>query len=382
MYISLNNRCNNVGLPVNPDYGNRVKAAGVNQRGSLAPLSRDCVSFCGKAKKKDIPSIEEHIKDMHNVHDPYSDVVMISKSKFKRIKELLGTSESAKDMINVLNSCKQHMFPEGEAKVYDILISDAEKLSKTKKYKHKDVTFSDILTERLSESKQNLIDQQKAVIDRMRSYGSENFDKAEKALLNEKLQVIESEIAKDTFRIKPSVGLLRELYGEIGDSKKVDKLIEMTEAFPNCATSADAFIVKNAQKSSKDIAEALLSPAQASVEHVRPQSIGGESVGGNYIAASKRMNNLRGSMSYKEFIQKFPNIPECTQKYFDDIIKKVNGSQIPDVAAYIFDVKDTLKKESEGLIDVHIKLDDSILEKLNKFAGELSKLVSHFNIKK
>ena len=112
-------------------------------------------------------------------------------------------------------------------------------------------------------------------------------------------------INEDTFKIRAAKSLLSELYKELPDKNKVKSIIDMTDGFPSVANSVDAFIVKNIDSTSQEIAEALVSPASISIEHIRPQTLGGESKGGNYIAASRRMNNYRGSMSYPEFVEKF-----------------------------------------------------------------------------
>lgn len=350
-------------------------------KSNITPLKNDCINFSGKTKKTEknqTDTIEEHLKELYNVHDPYSDVIMIHKSKFSNLQKNLKNMDSAEEMIGLLYPCKKHMFPDGEAKTFDILVSENERLSNTKKYRNKKVTFSDILQENFEASKQNLIKQEKQILEDIRTYSTDNLDKNEQFFVNTKLDTIRKSIDDDSFRIKPASNLLKTLYEEIPDKEKVDKIISISDTFPNCATSADAFIVKNAHKSSVQIAEALVSPAVTSVEHIKPQSLGGESKGANYIAASRRMNNLRGSMSYADFIKKYPKIPEQTQKYFDDISQKANQGEIPDIAANIYGAKETLFKESGGLIDVQLNLNKSITDRMHELKGKIDELLAHF----
>ena len=343
----------------------------------------DCVCFTGKnkAEKKKAELYEEHLKSLENVHDPYSDVVMISKPKFKSLQASLVTCGNADDMIKVMTPMKKHMFAEGEARVFDMLISETERLKTTKKYRGKQVTFQDILDEHYGAARARLADSRYGVLDKMREYAKDNFTLSEQASLESKLGMIEDSIDRRDFRIKPTLSHLHELYDEISDKKKVDKILRFTEEFPNCANSVDAFIVKNAGKTSAQIAEALVSPSIISVEHIKPQTSGGEDKGSNYLAASQRMNNMRGSMSYEEFIERFPEIPECIQRHFDELSAKSNRGEIPDIAMNLPGMCETLKRESNGRIDVKLSLNDVLRGKIAEMQSKLDDLLEHFGSK-
>ena len=152
--------------------------------------------------------------------------------------------------------------------------------------------------------------------------------------------------------------------------------------FPNTATSTDAFIVKNADKTHAEIAELLISPGLISIEHIKPSSERGKNSGTNYLAASKRMNNLRQSMPMEQFIELFPKIPDYTQRYMDDLIEKINHVEIEPVAYLLGDVKESLYEESKGKIDVDITgVRPDISEKVSVLKSQVAGLMDYFNNK-
>ncbi len=333
-------------------------------------------SFNGKKiNKKVIKRVEDQLRNLDGVHDPYSDVILLGKHKFKNLQEKVKKRTNTESMIKLLSGYTEHMFPDGELKVFELLKYEAKHHPKSAKHN----TFHDILIEHLPESKIRLVNNQLDVIDYMRDFTRKNFDKNDQKKIAKRLNKLETDIIDDDFRIKPSKTYLAELYKEIPDRKKVKSLIKITNDFPNGATSIDAFIVKNANKTQEEIAEALVSPSQISVEHYKPESTGGEDKATNMIAASKRMNNLRGSMDYDDFIEMFPDIPRQTQRYTDDIIKKINRGGIPDIAMTLPEVKSGLYKESHGKIDIDIsQMNPQVVTKINSFKTKVNTLIECF----
>ena len=347
-------------------------------------LTTDTVSFTGKKvnklNRKAFKRLEEQLREIDDTHDPYSDVIMIPKRKLKRLKEKVKNRPNAESMVKLLSGYTQHMFPNGEARVFDLLAEETRQWKKRPEYKNGNFDFHDILQEHLPDAKPRLVSGQFKVLDNIREYSQKNLNKQERALVEKRVKKLEDDIIDDKFRIKASVGYLEELYGEIGDKRKVKDIIKYTYDFPNGATSVDAFIVKNADKSHEEIAVALVEPSLNSLEHIHVQSKGGETKGDNLIAASKRMNNLRGSMEYEDFIERFPEIPKCTQRHVDDLVKKINRGGIPDIAYNLPGVKEQLAKESKGLINIDIShMKSGVFERIDGFKEKINSLVGHFN---
>jgi len=232
------------------------------------------------------------------------------------------------------------------------------------------------------DAKDRLEEAQLNVTDTIRYISKDELPESSQKEVESYLTIIEKDIHHDRFRIKQSRKLLERLYDEIPEKEVVDKIMKETLYFPNTATSTNAFIVKNADKTHAEIAELLISPGLISIEHIKPSSERGKNSGTNYLAASKRMNNLRQSMPMEQFIELFPKIPDYTQRYMDDLIEKINHGEIEPVAYLLGDVKESLYEESKGKIDVDITgVRPDISEKVSVLKSQVAGLMDYFNNK-
>jgi len=339
--------------------------------------------FCGKkSDKKEQKKIEEILKNIDGLHDPYSDIIMLPKNKFRTFQRRLEKKHDASSTVGLLYRYKQHMF-ESDQKMLKILKKNSKNVY-TDDYGNIITTdFHVILNDLKPEAKVKLINAQLNVLDSIRDISEKKLPKHSQKEVESYLTILEKDVYLDRFRIKQSKDLLRRLYDEIEEKDVVDEIMKETRNFPNSATSTDAFIVKHADKSHHQIAELLLSPATISIEHIKPSSENGEDKGANYLAASKRMNNLRCSMPMDEFIDMFPDIPDCTQRYMDDLITRINRGGLSDVALTVFDVKDSLYKESKGKIDVDISaIKPDVISTIEGFKEKLNSLITTFNKQK
>lgn len=336
--------------------------------------------FAGKKiNKKESKKIEETLKNIDGLHDPYSDVIMISQKKFKHFQNKAYKRSNSESMNNLMNGYTEHMFPSEQA-VFELL-KDATRKAK-KEGRANNLTYTDILQENLPDAKTRLINDQFNVTVSIREYSRTHLSKNDQKCVEKYLDIIDDEICDDEFRIKPSIKLLANLYDEIDNKSAVDNIIKLSHNFPNTATHPDAFIVKYADKSHEEIAELLISPAQISIEHIKPSSEHGESKGSNYLAASRRMNNYRSSTPLDEMIERYPDIPRQTQRYMDDLIAKINRGGLADIGMTLADVKESLYKESKGRIDVDLsKMNPEITQKAESFKSKVGKLIEHFKSK-
>lgn len=343
-------------------------------------VSNSNAIFTGKTKsRKQTKRVEEQLRDLDNVHDPYSDVILISKKKFKNLQDKLSKRTEAESTIKLLSNYKKHMFPISEGEVFEFL---KEETKQRKRNKHqKSFDFHDILMDELPNSKARLIEQELNIVEQM-EHIAKKLDKHEQHEVKSILGIIKEDIYNDNFRIKPTRELLINLNKVTNNQNVVDKIVKKSKEFPNSMTSFDAFVVKNANNTHQEIAEALISPAIISLEHIKPQSDGGETKGGNSIAASRRMNNYRQSTPLNEFIEEFPNIPFQTQRYINDLKQKINRGGIPDIAYTLPEVKESLRKESHGLINIDISdINPKVSKETTDFRSKIDKLVEHFKTK-
>lgn len=335
-----------------------------------------------KTKKTDSPKkiskrVEETFKNMEGLHDPYSDVIMITSDKLTRFQDKLKKRTNAESMTNLLNGYTQHMFPT-EKEVFNLFKHDIEEAKQ--RGVDSNLTLTDILQNNYVDAKSRLVNSQMDVLDEIRVLSKKKLKRDDKEYVDLYLAIIEKDIYNDSFRIKSSRELLSRLENELSDKQTAKEIIKLTKKFPNTSTNSDAFIVKNYNKSPEEIAELLISPSQISIEHIKPSSERGEDSPSNYLIASKRMNNYRRSIPLYELIEEYPNIPQQTQRYFDELIARVNCGGLDEIGISIPDVKDSLYEESNGLIDVDISnLSQELVDKSNEMKAKLDELKDHFN---
>ncbi|MCD8378220.1 MAG: hypothetical protein LUB59_05480 [Candidatus Gastranaerophilales bacterium] len=336
--------------------------------------------FTGKIVKQ--KKLEDVIRNIDGLHDPYSDVLMISKNKFTHLKQKISKSADSRSMITLLSGYQEHMF-EPEKQVFDILKEKTRQAYKSGQKGLKELTFHSILQDMLPEAKQDLVTEQLNVIDNIRKISNSKLTKNSGEKVNKVLDSLQYNVHNDNFRLQSSLDEFRQLKKHIPEKEVLDEIMLASETFPGNATSKDAFIVKNAGKTPEEIAELLVKPSLISVEHIRAYSKGGESAGKNYIAASTRMNNLRKSMPLNEFIKRYPEIPQQTQRYIDEIISKINRGGLRQVACDLPDIKKTLYEQSNGLIDVNIDgINKNVYDNIDSIKSKMDKLVKHFSKQK
>jgi hypothetical protein len=335
-------------------------------------------SFKSKHLLKSPKAIEKVYINIEGLHDPYSDVMMITEKKFNEFKTKLSKRRNSSSAINLLNNYKQHMF-KPELETFDFLCAKTKEARKTNHKDIKALTFADIINEALPEARERIKPEQMSVVEEMKKVSSKMSEHSQK-ILEPHFKKAKEGIENDTFRIQPTIAELEGLRKQIPENKLFNSLIETAARFPSSATSSTVFILQHAGQTHEEIAMDLIKPSLESIEHIKPKSHGGASSPQNYIIASTRMNNLRKSLSLPKFIRRHPDIPRCSQKYINDLIKVVNrggghgiGQNIPDVKAQLFE-------ESKGFLDINIdKLNEQNVKAHDSMQSMIANLKEFFN---
>ena len=327
----------------------------------------------------EISSVETRLKSISGLHDPYSNIIMLSAPEYKNYLLKIEKRPNALAMLNLLTSYEKNLFePEKEACEYmKYKLDEYKKYGGNKKPISK-LDFNDLLQDIYPEAKENLKNKQKNKVEEIQKYLSKAHGDT-KENLTKVFDSANEAIENDTFRLAPLFCKVRELKGVDKEVKK--NVLNLMQTFPNSKNSAEVFILNNKDKTHEEIAEALLSPSQSTIEHIKPQRINGPSTITNYLIASKRMNNLRNSESLSQFINLHPEIPSYTQRYFDDIVNKINRGGLKFLTPHLQDITDNLRRQSKGLIDIEItniskkelRNNDIYKEKLDEFLKLYSK---------
>lgn len=327
------------------------------------------INFTGRRVKIKTKTIEELYQNLEGVHDPYSDVLLLPKKKLKEFKRKAETRTNCNSMLGLLRKYQEHFF-EPERKIFEIFEKQNKETQKKSPQKLKDLDFHKILQSLLPKAKEDLKNQQYNIIDGIEKISRE-MSEPSYAKIQDLCTKFREKINDNSFRNQESIKKIKELRDEIPESKILENIIELSEYLPNSTNNHNVFIVKNAHRSHEEIAIALIKPALSSVEHIRPRSKHGASSPNNYMAASTRMNNLRKSMSLPSFIKRYPKIPEQTQRYFDDIIVKINRGGLHQIAGSLPYLQEQLRYESKDLININFhKIHNNV------FLGDQQVLIS------
>ena len=313
---------------------------------SIKSFAMDTVSFKGS----DPNTVENKLKRISGLHDPYSEIVMISDDEYEKYMKKIEKRPTAQSMLNLLNSYEDNLFrPEKE--VCEILSDGLNDLKKSDLKKANKVDLHELLNEYYIGAKVSLTRNQLGVLNKINTIiEHSNSDTKEK--LTKIFEPVEQTIFDDTFRISPLLQQVREIKGIDRITKKM--ILQEMDNFPNSRNSADVFIINNAGKTHEEIAEAFVTPSRVSIEHIKPQSCNGKSVISNYLIASKRMNSIRSSLPLDKFIKRNPQIPNYMEQYFNDLVKKINNGGLTYMAISLPEVAETIEKQSKGLIQIEI----------------------------
>ncbi len=120
---------------------------------------------------------------------------------------------------------------------------------------------------------------------------------------------------------------------------------------------------RDANGSAQSIARALLKPSMQTIEHIHPKSLGGANATQNFIAECGDCNNPRGNMSYAQWLKVHPEYPLKAQDHIEYFQQQIVDGKIPaDYDDYGIDVKKTLSKESNGIIELKVLNPEKIRE--------------------
>ena len=125
----------------------------------------------------------------------------------------------------------------------------------------------------------------------------------------------------EPFKRKNFIKELKQLLAGVSDQKLVRSLEQTAIQLPTAKHEPAAFIVKSATSSSEKIGYDLLSRSIGTVEHLLPQTHGGEDYWSNLALATSEMNSERAHRKMPMQLQKHPETYENCQKYVDRLIE-------------------------------------------------------------
>ena len=247
--------------------------------------------------------------NMSKLGDAYGNTEMLSPYEVKNIYKRLTKRPNALSTINLLKQYRGNMH-KVEGMVFDMFCEFPDKVNND---------FQGILCLSKDKSLKDLKEKQIIVIN--------SADDSIKELRNSTRQDVEeiknwslNSIHNDTFCRKVPLAMLEDLQASSPEEKSI--LWQIYKSFyqlPSSSKDMDAFIVKYSKRSHDQIAQRLISPSVATIEHLIPTSRGGKDELGNCVLTSAGLNHGRQHLVLSKFIElnQDLNIRENLQQYIN-----------------------------------------------------------------
>ncbi len=302
------------------------------------------INFCGANT-----SAGNILKKLRDITCPYCGVKMISGTVLSGVEKRIDKSKNIENGIKILSGYTDYMQPTEKA-MFDIFREYAARNPKA--------TFQSCLQKMYDESLAKLKIEEFLILDKVDNISlklSPFTALSVRAKTTRCREVILANKKEDTFKRKTFLSSLDEIKPANEEEREILKEMKFQALYlPTSGSSPNAFVVKYANRSEQEIAKRLLRPSVASVEHVKPDSLGGKNSISNFILASAQANSLRANMPLSLFIKRFPDIPQYCQKYIEQVIEAINIGKLKGCEMYPFKIKKTLEKESENLISLDL----------------------------
>lgn len=281
--------------------------------------------------------------------DAYGDVLLLNGKILDRACKRIDKAGTMQEIIKILSDYKMFFQPV-EAKMFEYF----ERFSKNNPH----LTLPDCLRGLYDDALARLKIEEFKVLDEVDRLSN---DMSPKTALDVRYKttycrdIIIANREDERFKRKNLLLYLDQMNPLEDEKEAYEKMRDRALYLPTSSTSENAFIVKYADRSQNEIAKRLLRASVATVEHIKPDHLGGKNALSNFILVSAAMNSLRGHLSLAKFVERFSFIPACCQKYIEAIIADLNrGGILRGHEAYPYQVKRNLYKESNGFINLDL----------------------------
>ena len=285
------------------------------------------------------------LKRLRNITCPYTGIRMISGSTMNRIETKLGECRNIKEKLFLLSRYASHMQPV-EHRVFDHIVYFIDS--------NPDMGLSDFFSANYDYHLAKLRLEEFRVIDSVDARSS-MLSTATQLELRRETTNCRSRILNNgndsVFRRRSFLSALENITAQNPYEERVLSEIKNLALFlPTSGSSEHAFMVKYTVRTEDDVLKRLLSGSIATIEHIRPHSMGGKNELSNFMLVSRNGNKYRENNPLSAYIDRNPNIPEYCQIQVNEIIEAIRKGALKGNEDYPFKLKETLFNESEGRI--------------------------------
>lgn len=134
------------------------------------------------------------------------------------------------------------------------------------------------------------------------------------------------------------------------EKRVLSDIMNLALFLPTSGSSENAFVIKYSRRDEDEILRRLIMGSVATIEHVKPHSLGGENEISNFLLVSNNGNKYRENVPLSVYIDRHPGIPEYCQTYIEEIMDNIQKGRLRGNEDYPYKIRKTLFEESEGRI--------------------------------
>ena len=323
----------NVNFATKPDSFEKT----VPQEKILAPAY---VPFLGYAH-------DEPVRALGNIICPCCGVEMMTQKQMNAVSKDLGNT-SAK-AISTLKNYEKYMHPV-EKECFNLM----KDWSKSKP----DASLKDLLQENKAPQLEKLQTKQNSILDTVDEISkqlSSTEQEEVKKVTDTTRKFVSSTDKEIKFKRKTFLKDIDDLKSKISNKEIYTQIHKEAEKMPTSQNDVSAFIVKYSERTHQEIGERLVKLSVGTIEHIKPRSEGGRNTVSNYMLECGGCNHERSSIPLGDWVDSHPEMKENTQKYIDEVIKRINAGEMKGFSFYPAAVARTLYEQSDGKIDVKVQ---------------------------
>ena len=286
------------------------------------------------------------LKKLRNITCPYTGVRMISGSEMNRIEEKLKEDKSTREKLFLLSKYARVMQPV-EHYVYDRIINFLDS--------NPDKGLMDFFSGNYEYHLVKLKLEELKVIDSVDTKSTLLSAQTQMELRKEttdcRNQILNSGTDEVFFKRKSFLTSLGSIKARNPyEARVLSDLMNLALFLPTSGSSKNAFIVKYSRREENEILRRFILGSVATIEHVKPHSLGGANELSNFMLTSNNGNKYRENLPLSVYLDRNPGIPEYCQIYINEIIDNINKGRLKGNECYPYTISKTLFDESEGRI--------------------------------
>lgn len=289
------------------------------------------------------------LKKLKEITCPYTGIKMLPGSTVTALEKRIEGFKSTERILKMLSKYTDYM-QITERKMYNIFSKYNEK--------NPDKNLTECLQEFYNESLAKLKLEEFEVLDNVDDISKELSPETAlqvRAKTTRCREVILANNKEDTFKRRLFLSSLDEITAKDEKEKNIlEKMKDQALYLPTSSSSENAFIVKYASRGEKEIAKRILRASAGTIEHIKPDSKGGENDIGNFMLVSSLANSNRENMPLEKYILRHPNIPQYCQKYVEEIMQEIYKGHLKGNETYPYKIKERLAKESNNKIQLDL----------------------------